>query len=343
MTLTESLLWPVSVLYGAGARLRAWGYRAGMLRQRQLKSVVVSIGNISTGGTGKTPIVLWVAQRFLESGKKVGVLSRGYRPLLEQAGVGGDAGAQGWNDEVALLHGRLGERVELGTGAKRFEKGRELEKRGTDCFILDDGFQHFQLARDVDVVMIDATKPFGGGQMLPSGRLREPVSALRRADIVVIHRTAERAPAIEVVVRRYSAAPVYFSQTKLLAVEEHRGGEVARASVEGRKFFAFCGIGNPSAFFADLKNWGISVLGYEIFRDHHRYTEHDVSRLEEQAEGAGADALICTEKDIYDLPRDVATRVPIVFCKIGLQFNDEEGLWRSIAQVIENKKPGRMA
>jgi tetraacyldisaccharide 4'-kinase len=288
-------------------------------------------------------MVLWLAQRFLESGKEVGILSRGYRPLPEQAGVGGDAGAQGWNDEVSLLHGRLGESVDMGIGAQRFEAGRELEKRGINCFILDDGFQHLQLARDADVVMIDAMKPFGGGHVLPSGRLREPVSALCRADIVVIHRTAERVPAIEAVVRRYSGAPFYFSQTKLLGLEGCRGGEVARAFAEGRKFFAFCGIGNPSAFFGDLKTWGVTVLGYEIFRDHHRYTGRDISRLEEQAAAAGADTLICTEKDIYDLPRDTAAQVPIVFCRIGLQFNDEEGLWRSIAQVIARRKPGRMA
>ncbi|MGB6877616.1 MAG: tetraacyldisaccharide 4'-kinase [Candidatus Acidiferrales bacterium] len=340
MTLIESLLWPVSLLYGAAARLRAWGYRTRIFRQKRLNGIVVSIGNITTGGTGKTPMVLWLAQRVLESGKKVGVLSRGYRPLPQQ--VGGGAGAQGWNDEVALLHGRLDARVELGTGAKRFEKGRELEKSGVGCFILDDGFQHLQLARDVDVVMIDATKPFGGGHVLPSGRLREPISALRRADIVVIHRTAERVPAIEAVIRRYSPAPIYFSQTKLLSLEVYRGAEIASAAAKERKFFAFCSIGNPSAFFADLKNWGIPVLGHEIFRDHHRYTERDVSCLEEKAIAAGADALICTEKDIYDLPPEIATRLPILFCKIGLQFNNEEALWQSISKVIESKKPGRM-
>lgn len=343
MTLTESLLWPASVLYGAGTRVRASCFRARVLRQRRLNGIVVSVGNITTGGTGKTPMVLWAAQQFLGSGKKVAVLSRGYRPLPEQAGVGEGTNTRGWNDEVALLHGRLGERVELGTGAKRFETGRELEKGGADCFILDDGFQHFQLTRDVDIVMIDAMNPFGGGHVLPSGRLREPVSALRRADIVVIHRTAERMPAIEAAVRRYSSAPVYFSQTKLLGLEVYRGREIEEGSAEGRKFFAFCGIGNPSAFFADLKNWGISVLGREIFRDHHRYTERDVSRLEERAAAAGADALICTEKDIYDLPSGTVARVPIVFSRIELQFNDEEGLWRSIVQVITSRKVGTIA
>jgi tetraacyldisaccharide 4'-kinase len=179
--------------------------------------------------------------------------------------------------------------------------------------------------------------------MLPSGRLREPISALRRADVVVIHRAAERAPAIEAVIRRYSLAPIYFSQTKLLGLEMYRGAETASAATKERKFFAFSGIGNPSAFFADLKNWGIRVLGHKIFRDHHRYTQGDILRLEEKAQTAGADALICTEKDIYDLPPGVTTQAPIAFCEIGLQFDDEEGLWRSILKVTESRKPGRMA
>lgn len=341
MTLIESLLWPASLIYGAVARLRARGYRWGALRQRRLKSIVVSIGNITTGGTGKTPMVLWLAQRLSEDGKKVGVLSRGYRPLRQPARVHGGADAQGWNDEMALLHGRLGARVRLGAGRKRFEKGKELETQGVDCFVLDDGFQHFELARDVNVVMIDATKPFGGGHVLPSGRLREPVSALRRADIFVIHRAAERVPAIEAILRRYSPAPIYLSQTKLLGLEMYRGAETGSAVAREKKFVAFCGIGNPSAFFSDLKNWGVPVLRQEAFRDHHRYSERDMLVLEERANAAGAEALLCTEKDIYDLPTDVATGMPIYFCRIGLQFNDEEGLWRSISKRIESKQIGK--
>jgi tetraacyldisaccharide 4'-kinase len=298
----------------------------------------VSVGNITAGGTGKTPMVLWLAQRFAQSGKRTGILARGYRPLPHGVTNASGAVLQGWNDEVAMLHGRVGTQVELGVGARRFEKGRALERRGVEAFILDDGFQHLQLARDLDIVMIDAMNPFGGGHVLPSGRLREPVSALQRANIIVIHRSAERLPAIEAVIRRYSQAPIYLSQTKLLALEGYQNDGAADASAAGRKFFAFCGIGNPAAFFVDLKNWGIAVAGYERFRDHHRYSREDLARLEEKANAAGADALICTEKDTYDLPSGVATRMPIFFCKIGLQFNDEEGLWRSILKVSESKK-----
>ena len=342
MTVAESLLWPASVLYGTAARLRAGAYDAGLLRRQWLNGSVVSVGNITTGGTGKTPMVLWMAQRFVESGKKVGILSRGYRPLSREF-ASGRAVKQGWNDEVALLRGRLGERVEMGVSAKRFEKGRELEKKGINCFVLDDGFQHLQLARDLDIVMIDAANPFGGGRALPSGRLREPVSALRRADIVVIHRTAERVPAIEAVIRRYSSAPIYLSRTKLLGWRSYRGDEGRALPEAGRKHFAFCGIGNPSAFFTDLENWGIIIAGHEAFRDHHRYTQQDISDLGAKARASGAAALVCTEKDTYDLPDALTMSLPVFFCKIGLQFNDEEGLWRSVVEAIERKKPGRTA
>ena len=343
MTLGESLLWPASVAYGAAASLRARAYRGGLLRQKRLDGVVVSVGNITTGGTGKTPMVVRLAQRFVASGKKLGVLSRGYRPLPDERAVSGKApDARGWNDEVALIHGRLGAQVELGIGARRFEKGKELERRGVDCFILDDGFQHLQLARDVDIVMIDATKPFGGGHALPSGRLREPVSSLRRADIVVIHRAAERAPGTEAVIRRYSAAPVFYSQTKLVQLEQYREVNDPSGVVKKRRVFAFCGIGNPGAFFADLKKWGMEIAGHESFRDHHHYTQDDIAGLESKARAAGAEALICTEKDIYDLPANFAIRMPILFCKIELEFNDEEGLWQTIVNMIERRKPGKM-
>jgi tetraacyldisaccharide 4'-kinase len=343
VTVIESLLWPASVLYGTVASLRARAYRKGLFRQKRLAGIVVSVGNVTTGGTGKTPMVVWLGQRFAESGKKVGVLSRGYRPLPVSSGVRGNAqDMRGWNDEVALLHNRLGDQVELGTGARRFEKGRELEWRGVSCFILDDGFQHLQLARDVDIVMIDATKPFGGGHVLPSGRLREPISALRRADVVVIHRTPERVPAIEAVIRRHSGAPMFFSQTKLLGLEKYRETERSAVPARDGRFFAFSGIGNPSAFLADLKKWGVEAAGSESFRDHYHYTQEDINRLESKARAIGADALICTEKDIYDLPAGLATRMPMVFCRIGLQFNDEEALWQAIVRVIENKRPGKV-
>ncbi|HEV2183122.1 MAG TPA: tetraacyldisaccharide 4'-kinase [Candidatus Acidoferrales bacterium] len=336
MTLAESLLWPLSLLYAAGARLRAWTYRAGIVHQRRLRGVVISVGNLTVGGTGKTPLVVWLAQRFDASGKKTGVLSRGYRPLPQSSHFAdGVKIPEGWNDEAALLHKRVGNRVEIGVGASRFAKGRELESRGIECFILDDGFQHLQLARDLDIVLVDATNPFGGGHLLPAGRLREPISALGRAGIVIITRS-EDAPATGAIIQRHTSAPIFYGRTELLSVETYSQPATTTNNqpTGAQKVFAFCGIGNPAAFFDDLATWGIQLAGRAIFRDHHLYTETDLSDLESRALAAGADALLCTEKDIQDLTPLRSSRLPIFFCKIALRFNDEEGLWQTILETL---------
>ena len=340
MTLARSFLWPLSILYGAGARLRAWTYHSGMFHQRRLRGSVISVGNLTVGGTGKTPMVVWLSQRFATIGKRTAVLSRGYRPLPQRSRVaGGVEILEGWNDEAALLHGRLGDTVTIGVGANRFAKGRELESRGIECFILDDGFQHFQLARDLDIVLLDAKNPFGGGHLLPAGRLREPISALRRADIVIITRS-EHAPATEAIIQRHTSAPIFYARTELLSIETY--GPPSNAENNQRsgneKYFVFCGIGNPSAFFDDLAKWGIQFVGHATFRDHHLYTEADLSELESRAVAAGADALLCTEKDIQDLTPLRSNRLPILFCKIALRFNDEASLWQNILEKLGRPK-----
>ncbi|MHB8412201.1 MAG: tetraacyldisaccharide 4'-kinase [Candidatus Acidiferrales bacterium] len=342
MTFAQALLWPFSLLYNVGARLRAASYRAGILRQQHLKGVVISVGNLTVGGTGKTPFVVWLAERCAQTGKMTAVLCRGYRPLPRRSrDSNAPELAEGWNDETLLLRSRLDKRVRFGVGASRFDRGRELERAGVECFILDDGFQHLQLVRDVDIVLVDATNPFGGGHLLPAGRLREPISALRRADIVVITRS-EHAPTTEALIQRYTSAPIYYVRTELLGIEPYRerlDPEHSDTST-GKRFFAFCGIGNPPAFFDDLKKWGIHLAGQETFRDHHLYTERDVSELESRASAAGADALLCTEKDIYDLTPLRTDRFPVFFCKIALRFNNEEALWQTILEKIERKRTG---
>jgi tetraacyldisaccharide 4'-kinase len=343
VTLAQSLLWPLSILYGAGARLRAWTYRAGVFQQRRLRGVVISVGNLTVGGTGKTPMTIWLAQRFATSGKKTAVLSRGYHPLPQRSrAVAGSEIPPGWNDEAALLHERLGDTVAIGVGANRFAKGGELESRGVECFILDDGFQHLQLARDLDIVLLDATNPFGGGRLLPAGRLREPISALRRADIVVITRS-EHAPAAEAIIQRHTSAPIFYARTELLGIETYGRppGATNNQPAGKQKCLAFCGIGNPSAFFDDLAKWGIQFVGHATFRDHHLYTEADLSELESRALAAGAGALLCTEKDIQDLTPLHTNRLPILFCKIALHFNDEASLWQTILDKLARAQAQR--
>src|SRR5579871_528519 len=172
--------------------LRTRLYAAGLLHSRRLPGTVISVGNLTVGGTGKTPMVLWIAERLLVEGKQVGILTRGYgsRKNSQEITASNSSPQTSTSDEVRLLDNRLGGRARFGIGADRFARGSELTARGVDWFVLDDGFQHLSLARDVNIVLIDAANPFGGGLLLPAGRLREPRTALARAEIIVITRSA---------------------------------------------------------------------------------------------------------------------------------------------------------
>jgi tetraacyldisaccharide 4'-kinase len=350
MTLKQSLLWPMSLPYGAAAHLRARAYRKGILKQQHLDGVVISVGNLTTGGTGKTPMVLWIAERLLAEGKKVGILTRGYRgEKIPPESETNSAAAATTNatttkavtttsDEVRLLQSRLGARVRFGVGANRYEQGRELAKRGVNWFVLDDGFQHLQLARDADIVLIDATNPFSGGRLLPAGHLREPRSALARADIIVITRST-RAPAIESAIRRDSNAPIFYAQPKLDAIRSFNAGHVAGAVPRDAlpKLFAFCGIGNPAAFLTDLRAWGLNIVGQKFFPDHHRYTDKDDQEILQLASKAGASGLICTEKDLYNLPAIYYGKLPTFYCSISMQIGNADDFWRTVKTVAEQR------
>ena len=328
MNIGQSLLCPLTLPYGAVVRLKARAYKKGLLRQQRLRGVVISVGNLTTGGTGKTPMVLWLAERLLAEGKKTGILTRGYRGEISPAGS--------TSDEVQLLQRRLGDRVAFGIGADRFARGSELARRGIDWFILDDGFQHLHLARNVDIVLIDATNPFGGGHLLPAGRLREPKAAISRADIIVITRS-RHAPAVEAAIRRESRASIFYAGVRLDSVMpwHPKNGERAIADVQRKKLFAFCGIGNPPAFVANLREWGFQIVAERFFPDHHRYTPEDIQVIESEARRAGAAALICTEKDIFNLVNAQFKSFDVSCCRISLQMDRAEEFWRAIAAIAE--------
>lgn len=326
----QALLQPLALLYGTVMRLRTSFYEHGLLSSRRLPGTVISVGNLTVGGTGKTPMVLWIAERLSAEGVCPAILTRGYRGLGQR-----DANDGALSDEVALLRQRLDGRAQFGVGKDRYKNGLALAKDGAEWFILDDGFQHLELQRDANIVLLDATDPFGGGGVLPAGRLREPRSGLARADLVTITRTS-RAPALETVVRRFTTAPIFYAQNELDGVL--RVPSLMEALSEGGrrrdKFFAFCGIGNPAAFFDDLKSWEFTVVGQRVFPDHHRYSSVEIKKLEAEATAAGANALICTEKDAFNLPSSLAPTLPIYVCRIRLALNDENGFWAAVRAAI---------
>src|SRR6202035_2798537 len=198
------VLWPVSKLYGIGVSLRTQLYASGLLKQKRLKATVISVGNLSVGGTGKTPLVIWLAEKLLEQGQRVAILTRGYR------------GTAGSSDEVEVMRSRLQNRVVFGVGKNRFAEGHRIEShQAIDIFLLDDGFQHLQLARDLDVVLMDASRPLGGQALLPAGPMREPISAVARADVIVFTRT-ENAPGAKEAIQRFWKLPIFAASTLLL-------------------------------------------------------------------------------------------------------------------------------
>jgi tetraacyldisaccharide 4'-kinase len=234
------------------------------------------------------------------------------------------------------MQARLGDRVKFGVGADRFARGQELANRGVNWFVLDDGFQHLQLERDVDIVMIDATNPFGGGHLLPAGRLREPKTALARADLIVVTRSSH-SPAVEAAVQRETNAPIFYAQAELDSVYSPGSAPLESHDAREQDLFAFCGIGNPAAFVADLRSWGFRIVGHKFFTDHHRYTATDIREIESDARAARAGGLICTEKDRFNFPCSSAA-MDLWVCAISLRVEREQDFWRTMMAAIESRK-----
>jgi tetraacyldisaccharide 4'-kinase len=314
------------MLYSTVGRSRAWFYKHNIFRSRKLPGTVISVGNLTVGGTGKTPMVLWIAERLASEGKRTAILTRGYRGTKPESTENGKPG-EPQSDEVALLRERLSGKVEIGVGADRYRSGEVLAQHGTEWFILDDGFQHLRLQRDADIVLIDATDPFGGGATLPVGRLREPISALRRASVVVITRAVQGvAPAVEAIIRRHTNCPIFFTSTKLESVLRvpNLAEPLPQQEWSSMRFMAFCGIGNPSAFFQDLRGWGFQLTGERRFHDHHVYTQREAVELENAAKSSDADALLCTEKDVWNLRHVQFQTLPVYCIRISLELPGEE-------------------
>jgi tetraacyldisaccharide 4'-kinase len=327
----RTLLSPLAFLYGEFMRLRAALYRRGTLRARRLPARVISVGNLTVGGTGKTPLVLWLAQRLCARGLRVAVLSRGYgrASTASRIFVGGKMSVEEAGDEPVLLARHLAG-VPLGIAADRFAIGlRVAEEHHPDVFLLDDGFQYLRVARDLDIVVLDSSDPFGGGYVLPAGRLREPVRALARADLVVLTRLRNGAHRLIEAIRLYNPrVPVFGARTRLAEVRDATSHRPVSAAVVARTpVFAFCGLGNEAAFWQDLQEWGFPLAGTLAFPDHHRYVVADFGHIVRQADRVGAQAVLTTEKDVVNFTVLPPSVPPCYYCRIELEFDDEEGFW----------------
>lgn len=295
-------------LYGVIVRLRYWLYRVGWCSSSRLPCRVLSVGNLTVGGTGKTPVVILLAEWLRAEGRRVAVLSRGYKrasgpqPLLVSDGTRLLAGPSEAGDEPFLIARRCPGAI-VAVGADRAALGRwVLSQRSVDCIILDDGFQHLGLQRDVDVVLLDATDAAGLDAMVPAGRLREPLQGLGRATVVVMTRAESRDGVLAIQGRLQAAGlpcedaiEVSFQPESFVSVlgEQTHPLEWAR----GKKAWLVSGIGNSHSFRRSAESSGIDVVGERVFQDHYRYQAGDVSRIRIEALSAGADLVLTTEKD----------------------------------------------
>jgi len=354
MTLARSLLFPFAVIYEAVARLRAGLYQIGIFSRKKLPGTVISVGNLTVGGTGKTPMVIWLAHTLMQNGAHVGILTRGYAGFMQSNPAAEKSTPnQRTADEPAVIASRLTRftaeskppgKFHVASNKDRAAAAQKLSQSGFDTFILDDAFQSLYLHRDLDIVLIDALSPFGGGLLLPAGRLREPKSALRRAGIIVITRT-KHAPAIEAVVRRYTGAPIFYATMTLDSLASTRRASglltpdqpLKEDQRRNTKFFAFCAIGNPTAFFENLREWGVPIVGSKTFRDHHRFTAVDLHAIEQEASTAGANALICTEKDLINLGPHDFQKLPLYCSVISLQLHDAAQFWQAADKILHHR------
>jgi len=276
---------------------------------------VISVGNITTGGTGKTPVVAWVVRQLQQGGEKnPAIVTRGYKAV---AGV---------SDEATLLKRLTGATVLV--NPDRLAGAATAVGLGADVIVMDDGFQYLRLRRDLDIVTIDATCPFGYEAVLPRGMLREPVRTLRYADVVVITRCDQVGEEDLSAVRRRLAAlagcaEVAESVMKPVALAAFNGTSQPPSCLTGRPIWAFCGLANGDAFFRTLESLGSNLIGRSSFNDHHAYTTADVALLRERSQAAGAAMLVTTAKDAVKLA-GVPLTADIHWLEIEVAFREGE-------------------
>ncbi len=334
-----SALDALAALYGAGVAARLSAYRRGLLPVRRAARPVLSVGNVAAGGTGKTPFVRWLAGELVARGRRPSILTRGYGrasrgTVVVSDGAGTLASARDAGDEPALLARAL-PTVPIVAEANRARGARRAEEiqPAIALHILDDGFSHVALARDLDIVLLDATAPDAGGALLPAGRLREPLASLARADLLVVTKTeqAEAAPALAVAARYAPGVPVYHAATRVLGIRDAAGLAVAPADLPGATCVAVAGLARPEAFLSTLAGLKISPAAALSFRDHDAYGPRALGRIERAAEESGATAVVTTEKDAVKLEGRLA--LPVFAVAVDMPVLDPGFVAEALARL----------
>lgn len=349
--LKRALLWLPAKLYELAVRVRVVAYETDYLKSKKLDAAVISIGNITHGGTGKTPLVEYIARYLQDEGYSAAILTRGYGRKSEGRLVLNDprnSTASKENSQSAVESNddtRLGDYTEYGDeplmlaralpdvpviiDRDRYEGGLWAKcELGAKTLILDDGYQHLKLARDLNILLLDATDPFGGFEMAPFGRLREPLYGIKRADLIIITRAdrpMDQAQTLSIIKHfcgeKVPVMYVYSEITHLRHTGTNNVYEVG--DFIGWNVVVMCGIGNPNVFSEDILHQGINIMDEKFFPDHHPYTQQDLDQITAEASRIGADAIITTEKDAVRIEGLKQGDVPVYSAQLRIGSEDE--------------------
>jgi len=335
-----------AIVYSLVVRIRNLFYDKGLLNSSQTAVPVVSVGNLTVGGTGKTPLVIWLADLLGSKDLSCGILTRGYKM--------GSAGKQAI-DEPAILAQECPQARVIVNPDRVAGAAEAVKVHGVKVLLLDDGFQHRRLARDLDIVAIDATCPFGYGRVLPAGLLRDPVSSLKRAHAAVITRCdqvhEDDLAAIEDQLRRHNPRLVIARARHLpVSATSDRSHDLELGRLSDKRVFAFCGIGNPDGFFATVRGLGCEIVATLAFDDHHHYTGDDLARVCGEAVKSGAEWILTTHKDWISSPLRAFGRgdpgreyaLPFAFLSVRMDFTaGRDALTSLIEQALGGTMPHR--
>lgn len=340
-------LTPFSSLYGAAMKARRALYGSGRLRVHELGVPVISVGNLTLGGTGKTPLVEWIARELAQTGMRVCILTRGYgrrnaatRIIVSNGNdILDDAAETG--DEPLLLAEKLKGQATVISDADRVAAAAwALENFQSEVFVLDDGFQHLRVARNLNILTIDATNPWGNGKLLPAGILRESPAELARADCIVITRADDLNSTDALrseIIAHAKQTPVFSSRMRLSGLRVVQDQSLVDAEeIKASGVVAFCGLGNPESFFSLLRRSGYQLAHTQVFRDHYRYLRTDVDHLEQEARRHGAQVLLTTAKDEVKL-RSLKFELPCYTADIAVEIDDEDNFRALIQKAVQRK------
>ena len=346
------LLLLLSMFYAQLAKIRSVLYQNNILKKKEADVPVISIGNITTGGTGKTPFTAFLADK-LKSKYKIAIISRGYgankdveEPFLIKNEDKLFADAVQAGDELFML-ARSSEQLIFIRSANRYQGTKLAVDQGAELILLDDGFQHYQLKRNADIVLVDAEEPFSNNRVLPAGLLREPFAALKRADIFLLNRSknVDYGQIKELKDSLNTLCPlnegIFRAETRLENCMSVASQEKENPNfLKEKKVFAFSGIGSPEAFEKSIERAGASVVSYRIFKDHYNYQKEDLLTLLDQYSASQADLILTTEKDAVKLFNfaEMIGDLPFYYLKISLEIEEREKLLEIIQAKIKSGK-----